>query len=752
LSFLIQRPLGNGFALSEIPGDELTIGRGTSAELRSDNPAVALEHAVITRDETGYTITDKGSITGTYVNGRPVESQHLEKSDVIDVGDLRLEVQLANPAKPLFLRATLTRTSQQVRVAPEDVAEEEGVIEKGGAVRAATIDYRGAYRLARPYLTKLTITAIVLVVALAIVGEVIQPGKQTVFAPGGISSAHSRAVMANGEPIANDCHACHDPWRGVTDARCETCHGAMIHAENQAHPPACMSCHAEHRGATRLASSLTTAKQCGACHANIAAHRKQPMQTANVTAFGVDHPELTPPPDRSTLRFNHKFHLNERGIFNGEGKRQVLECESCHKLVSTRGKIDPAPLKFGEACQSCHRLTFDQRFPNAEVPHGGDPGMVTGFILATYAGNQDILGKPPEEIRRLLSRRATAAPDQRAVLAAEQVIKTRCAQCHELRRAAGHLTAVKPLRLARWLNAKFTHGSHKSVGCEGCHAAAKGSSLTSDTLMPVRKDCTACHGERATVAASLSRSSGCVVCHDYHAGASTKVTKVALASLRGSGGAGRMDVGGRLGMLGSILLVFIGLLLLVVFVPAGIALFQRLRPVRRPEVAARPAAPPPATVKIPPLSAEAARGHAAAPPAAAPPPAAPRAPAMEETRMVDIAAMNRGNAPQATEMVQWNGMLLCSSGPLEGQRFIIEDDGLYIGRDSTLSKIVINDSRVSKRHLRIVPRDGKVWAIDQGSTNGTFLGADKKRITEVQLKRGDTLILGDGAASFTYQI
>ena len=54
------------------------------------------------------------------------------------------------------------------------------------------------------------------------------------------------------------------------------------------------------------------------------------------------------------------------------------------------------------------------------------------------------------------------------------------------------------------------------------------------------------------------------------------------------------------------------------------------------------------------------------------------------------------------------------------------------------------------RRLPIVPRDGKVWAIDQGSTNGTFLNGQK--ITEVQLKRGDALVLGDNAATFVYQI
>ena len=107
----------------------------------------------------------------------------------------------------------------------------------------------------------------------------------------------------------------------------------------------------------------------------------------------------------------------------------------------------------------------------------------------------------------------------------------------------------------------------------------------------------------------------------------------------------------------------------------------------------------------------------------------------------------------ATEMVEWYGMLQCTSGALEGQHFIIEKDGIYIGRDPAMSQIAISDNRISKRHVRIIPRDGRVMAIDQNSTNGTFLGkGGSERITEVELKRGDVLVLADNAATFVYQI
>jgi pSer/pThr/pTyr-binding forkhead associated (FHA) protein len=112
-----------------------------------------------------------------------------------------------------------------------------------------------------------------------------------------------------------------------------------------------------------------------------------------------------------------------------------------------------------------------------------------------------------------------------------------------------------------------------------------------------------------------------------------------------------------------------------------------------------------------------------------------------------------GATPSATEAVMWYGLLRCTGGPLEGQAFVIEEDGLYIGRDPALARVVIDDSRISKRHLRVVPRNGKVWAIDQ-STNGTFLvtNTGRERIAEHQLKRGDTLALADNVATFVYQI
>ena len=736
--YVIQRAAGRGYAMTQVRSAILRIGRGTNAQLRSENPAVALEHATIESDVAGFAITDRGSITGTYVNGKPVETARLAKGDVIEIGDLRIEVQMADAGKPMILRVVPTA------VAAKTVAEEEEeVAATPGArvVRAKKIDFVSAYRLRRPWLTKLSITAVLLIVALGAIGELIRPERQKAFMPGGLSSAHATARFANGKAVAEDCASCHTPWNSVVNAKCMDCHPRAAHSTTETRSPECFTCHAEHRGMTRLAQ--ISQRECTRCHADLTPHVKRGTQLAHakIASFGEGHPPLVFPPDRNTLRFNHKLHLNAKGIFNAQGKREVMQCAACHELVTVREKSDPIAIDFERHCQRCHLLTFDPRFPSDQVPHGGDPNLVYGAVVAAYSGNRDILGRSPTEMRRLLSARKLVTPDARALINAEQVFKTKCQQCHDIRRSGTRLASAPPVILRDWLpEARFSHGRHATVACESCHRGVRASFATADVLMPSLADCTSCHSPNAN---TKQGGSSCLTCHEYHLRPSDKAVMASVVP------AGTMALGRGGRMLQGILLAGIVILLVVVLLPIGLALYQRIRPAT-PERAAVPRpAPPPPMPDLP--SSPTTRVPVLAPtPAPAPPPA----PSLDQTIVQSVPeAPAQGGTPGGTEMMQWYGMLVCTAGPLEGQRFVIEDDGFYIGRDSSLSKVVIADSRVSKRHVRIVPRNGKVWAVDQSSTNGTFLGqAGGERITEVQLKRGDTLVLADNAATFVYQI
>src|SRR5687767_7530141 len=90
------------------------------------------------------------------------------------------------------------------------------------------------------------------------------------------------------------------------------------------------------------------------------------------------------------------------------------------------------------------------------------------------------------------------------------------------------------------------------------------------------------------------------------------------------------------------------------------------------------------------------------------------------------------------------GSIRFVSGPLSGQQFQVKADGDFIGRDGGSAQIVIGDPRISKRHLWIGVRGGRVVIEDQNSRNGTFVNDPRSaRVTETSLNAGDTVILGE---------
>jgi hypothetical protein len=98
------------------------------------------------------------------------------------------------------------------------------------------------------------------------------------------------------------------------------------------------------------------------------------------------------------------------------------------------------------------------------------------------------------------------------------------------------------------------------------------------------------------------------------------------------------------------------------------------------------------------------------------------------------------------------GSIKFVSGVLAGQEFNVDAAGSFIGRESSLSQIVISDPRISKRHLWIGVRDGAVTIVDQDSRNGTFVNDPRSdRVTEATLNSGDIVIMGESdVARFEY--
>jgi predicted component of type VI protein secretion system len=85
--------------------------------------------------------------------------------------------------------------------------------------------------------------------------------------------------------------------------------------------------------------------------------------------------------------------------------------------------------------------------------------------------------------------------------------------------------------------------------------------------------------------------------------------------------------------------------------------------------------------------------------------------------------------------------LIMRSGPTPGASYVLEDDQIDIGRDST-NGIVINDAEISRRHARLTFQGGKYVLEDLGSTNGTFVNGQRLAGPRV-LKSGEVVSFGE---------
>ena len=70
--------------------DRMTIGRSPEAEVFLDDVTVSRSHALLVRRRDGLYIDDLGSLNGTYVNRRRIESHRLVDGDELQVGKYKL--------------------------------------------------------------------------------------------------------------------------------------------------------------------------------------------------------------------------------------------------------------------------------------------------------------------------------------------------------------------------------------------------------------------------------------------------------------------------------------------------------------------------------------------------------------------------------------------------------------------------------------------------------------------------------------
>lgn len=139
------------------------------------------------------------------------------------------------------------------------------------------------------------------------------------------------------------------------------------------------------------------------------------------------------------------------------------------------------------------------------------------------------------------------------------------------------------------------------------------------------------------------------------------------------------------------------------------------------------------------------RRKPAAPPPAAPgaPPPPPQAPqprtGTAEVQMPAVAATAAAVSGRRLRLPDWEKLsLACIAGPEAGRIFEIDRARMVIGRAGV--DILLNDPECSRQHAAIEVSDDKVFLVDLGSTNGTYVS--DKRISQLELENRSEFDVG----------
>jgi hypothetical protein len=83
---------GGGMAGQSFQPEEgrTLVGRSPECQIFLDDVTVSRRHAEITREDDTFTIRDLGSLNGTYVNRKRIESAQLANDDEVQIGKYRL--------------------------------------------------------------------------------------------------------------------------------------------------------------------------------------------------------------------------------------------------------------------------------------------------------------------------------------------------------------------------------------------------------------------------------------------------------------------------------------------------------------------------------------------------------------------------------------------------------------------------------------------------------------------------------------
>jgi hypothetical protein len=379
---------------------------------------------------------------------------------------------------------------------------------------------------------------------------------QKVYSSGPLSASHA--------VFGKRCEVCHATTLGffrakVSDGACLKCHDAPAHhADKVVFTPACGSCHVEHKGSLRLAS--TSDSSCTQCHADLRTRTGSSQYVRVIEDFDKRHPEfaaLRPgAADPGQIKLNHYAHL--RPNLAGPAGPVQMDCQDCHRPAGAEGAWPYAmpqatapltniatgesgnakpsrsadymePILYVNQCAGCHvkDLQFDKRFDQA-APHD-KPKVVQAFLAQKYsdyfASHPGAMGEPIPAERVVPGKMKLPLPvphtrqewiDLQVMLADRLLFDKGCKLCHVMNEAtAGLPTVARSSIPARWLlHADFSHNSHRLLSCIACHTRTPDSHDKADILLPGITSCRSCHQDRGPQHDAASGS--CSECHSYH--------------------------------------------------------------------------------------------------------------------------------------------------------------------------------------------------------------------------------------------
>lgn len=109
-----------------VGGAVYAIGRDPRCHLRPPDEAIAPVHATLHLHQGAYYVRDRGSQSGTFVNGQRVNVARLHAGDTLRVGSLTLQFQVAPPIRSLPQPVAAPQTHPPAQPVPSRRAPARG--------------------------------------------------------------------------------------------------------------------------------------------------------------------------------------------------------------------------------------------------------------------------------------------------------------------------------------------------------------------------------------------------------------------------------------------------------------------------------------------------------------------------------------------------------------------------------------------------------------------------------------------------